>query len=330
MDYKAAGVDVEEGYRAVASMRAAVESTHTAGVLAGLGSFGAMFSPPIMRNPVLVSGTDGVGTKIEVARESGAYDTIGIDCVAMCVNDVLCHGAKPLFFLDYVAVGKLEAARVAAIVSGVAAGCRDAECALIGGETAEMPGVYSGDKFDLAGFCVGAVERDELIDGSRVEPGMAVIGLASSGLHSNGFSLVRALIPDLTVPFEGAPIARTLLEPTRIYVRPVLHLTGQVQVAGIAHVTGGGWYENLPRMLPKGCALELEIAAVRRAPIFDYLAAQGVARDEMYRTFNMGLGMALIVREADAARTLGLLNAEGLEAWRIGRVAPGNGEVVLR
>ena len=326
--YAGAGVDVAEGQRTVSAIRASVESTRDGHVLSALGGFGALYALEGYRNPVLVSGADGVGTKVELARLAGRLEGIGIDCVAMCVNDILCHLARPLFFLDYIAVDKLRAENVAQIVSGVAEGCRRAGCSLVGGETAEMPGVYQPDRFDLAGFCVGVVEREKLIVPERIERGMRVLGLGSSGLHSNGFSLVRRILgaEDRVDHLQdgssdGPANALTmLLEPTRIYVASVLALAARVPVYGAAHITGGGWYENLPRMLPPGLTLALSRDALPLPPVYRLLSDAGIGRDEMYRTFNMGLGMAIVVREEDSAQALRVLSDAGEVCAEIGTV----------
>ena len=270
MDYKESGVDIEEGYRAVGKYRELAASTLNSAVLNGIGSFAGMFSLKAagsMEEPVLVSGTDGVGTKLEIAFRMKKYDTVGIDCVAMCVNDILCHGARPLFFLDYLACGKLDAAVAAELVKGVAAGCRETGSVLLGGETAEMPGFYDEGKYDIAGFAVGIVDRKKVIDGSKIREGDSLLGLASSGPHSNGFSLIRKVIPDLNEDFGGMPIGYALLEPTRLYSKPMLELMETVEVRGMAHITGGGFYENVPRMFPESQAVCRKHAAVIRDPL---------------------------------------------------------------
>lgn len=332
---------MEAGRSAVERMRDAVESTHNPSVLNRLGGFAGLYALGDFQEPVLVAGSDGVGTKVEIARAADRLDTIGIDCVAMCVNDVLCHGARPLFFLDYVAVDTLVPGDVAQIVSGVAEGCRRAECALIGGETAEMPGVYASGRFDVAGFCVGAVERNRIVDPRAVEPGMVVVGLASSGVHSNGFSLVRALFPELgdgtatgaAAASQDSDPGRALfdlfLEPTRIYVTPVLEIQKAVAVYGMAHVTGGGWYENLPRIVGADCGLAVDTQALPVPPVFQMIRERGVEQDEMYRTFNMGLGFALAVREQDAGTAIQIATDRGVAAAIVGEVTAGAGTVVL-
>ena len=338
--YRAAGVDVEAGYRAVELMREHIAATHTPGVLSDIGGFGGLFRPELggMAEPILVSGTDGVGTKLRIAQQLGRHDTIGIDCVAMCVNDIVCSGASPLFFLDYLAVGRNQPERVAEIVSGVAAGCVQSGCALIGGETAEMPGFYAVDEYDIAGFAVGLVDRSRIIDGTRVEAGDAVIGLASSGVHSNGFSLVRQVIADAGVSLDeevealGTTVGLALLEPTRIYVRAILALREAVELRAVAHITGGGWHENMPRCLPREreLGMRLEREALPVPPIFDYLARLGaIPEEEMYRTFNMGVGMIAVVPAAAAAQALASLEASGEKAAILGEVTTGGPALTL-
>jgi len=331
--YQQAGVDVEAGYEAVRRMKAYAEATFDKNVLHSLGSFGGMYA---LGNDVLVSGTDGVGTKLKAAFALERHDTVGIDCVAMCANDVVCHGAKPLFFLDYIATGRLVPAVAADVVKGVAAGCRQAGCSLIGGETAEMPGFYAEGEYDLAGFCVGIAQKDALIDASRVRAGDAVIALASSGIHSNGFSLVRRLVPmdreklGEYVPELGKTLGEELLTPTRIYVKPVLSLLCEAEVHSIAHITGGGFFENIPRSIPAGLSVRIERKSVRVLPVFQLLRSLGgMEEQEMFGTFNMGVGMTLTVPAAQADRVISLLNAEGEEAYRIGEVIPGGEGVTL-
>jgi phosphoribosylformylglycinamidine cyclo-ligase len=339
MDYKQAGVNIEEGYRAVARYKdlAAMTANAVAPELKpinGIGSFAGMLSlKPFlaaMEEPVLVSGTDGVGTKLDIAFRMKKYDTVGIDCVAMCVNDVLCHGAQPLFFLDYLACGKLEASVAADLVKGVALGCRETGSILLGGETAEMPGFYDAGKYDIAGFSVGVVDRKKIIDGRTIREGDVLLGIASSGPHSNGFSLIRKVIPDLNEDFGGMPIGRVLLEPTRLYVKPVLALMQQLPVQGMAHITGGGFYENIPRMFGERKDL---IAVIKKnswkiPPIFERIAkGAGVECDSrlMFNTFNMGIGFVLALRPEDADRAIALLGDNQCPAWKIGRVASGAG-----
>ena len=336
-DYARSGVNVEAGYAAVQLMAASVARTRTAGVLSELGGFGGAFALPAgLREPVLVSGTDGVGTKLKLAFLTGRHDTVGIDCVAMCVNDILCSGARPLFFLDYIAVGKNVPERVAAVVSGVAEGCVQAGCALIGGETAEMPGFYAPDEYDLAGFAVGVAERSEMLDRSRVRAGDVLIALPSSGLHSNGFSLVRKVFDverrdlNATVPELGASLGDALLTPTRIYARPVAALLREVPVRSLAHITGGGFHENIPRSLPDGLTARIDRKALRVPPIFSLLQREGgLDEDAMFRIFNMGVGMTAVVGPEDADAAVRVLRENGVEAYPIGTVVPGTEGVVL-
>jgi phosphoribosylformylglycinamidine cyclo-ligase len=335
--YKDAGVDIDAGARAVELMRDAVASTNRPGVLCGLGGFGGLFRAPCegYKDPVLVSGTDGVGTKLRVAQLAGRHGTVGVDLVAMCANDILCSGAEPLFFLDYIAVGKLVPERVAEIVAGIADGCRQAGCALLGGETAEHPGVMPPDDYDLAGFVVGVVERAKVVDGTRLAAGDVLLGLASSGVHSNGFSLVRKLLvegheDDLgqVEPTLGAPLADVLLAPTRIYVKPVLDLLRHFDVRGIAHITGGGLTENVARILPEGLVAEIARASWRRQPVFDLLAERGgVPAAEMYRTFNMGLGLILALPPDQSDDAAAFLAQAGESVSEIGALRAGQGGV---
>ena len=337
--YKAAGVDITAGYRAVELMKAHIKRTKNEGSVDDIGGFGGMFVPPLagMKDPVLVSGTDGVGTKIKIAFMTDKHDTVGIDCVAMCVNDIICAGARPLFFLDYIACGKNEPEKIASIVSGVAEGCVQSGCALIGGETAEHPGLMPEDEYDLAGFAVGIVDRSKVIDKNSVHPGDVIIALPSSGVHSNGFSLVRHALDienaDLTSPREclgGKSLGETLLTPTRIYVKPVLSLLEQVNVHGISHITGGGFYENLPRCLPEGTAAKICRADVKIPPIFDLIAKEGnVPERDMFNTFNMGVGMAIVVAAEDAEKALSILREAGEDAYVIGEVVAGDEGVII-
>ncbi|MGI6284815.1 phosphoribosylformylglycinamidine cyclo-ligase [Neomoorella humiferrea] len=336
LTYAAAGVDITAGNRAVELMREHVRRTFRPEVLGDVGGFGGLFAlePGRYRQPVLVAGTDGVGTKLKIAFMMNRHDTVGIDAVAMCVNDILVQGAEPLFFLDYLAVGKMVPEKVAQIVAGVAAGCRQAGCALIGGETAEMPGFYPEDEYDLAGFAVGIVEREEILDGSRLQPGQVVLGLASSGLHSNGFSLVRrALLVeggyDLETELpEVGHLGEELLKPTRIYVASLLPLIREGLIQGLAHITGGGLVENPPRILPEGLNMRLDRRAWEVPPIFNIIQKVGkVPEAEMYRTFNMGLGMLVVVDAGDADRVKGSLEAAGERVFVIGEITPGRGEV---
>ncbi len=340
IDYRQSGVDVEEGYRAVDNYKESAKRTMIPGVLNGLGSFAGLFEMPKgYREPVIVSGTDGVGTKLDVAFKMKKYDTVGIDCVAMCVNDVLCHGAKPLFFLDYLACGKLDAAVAGDLVKGVAEGCLQANSALMGGETAEMPGFYDEGKYDIAGFSVGVVEKSQIIDGKDIREGDALVGLASSGVHSNGFSLVRKLVPDVFEDFEGKPIGETLLAPTKIYVKPILALMEKISIHGMVHVTGGGFYENVPRMYPTGGVHgdsrgDRLVSVFKKGswpvpPIFAELVRRGANPDRMFNTFNMGIGFVCAVAPSDAKTAVEFLTAEGFPAFEIGRVARGSEDVAF-
>lgn len=335
MDYKSAGVDVEAGYKAVELMKGHVKSTFRPEVLTDIGGFGGLFSIASAKNmqePVLVSGTDGVGTKLKIAFLLDKHDTIGIDAVAMCVNDVVCSGAEPLFFLDYIACGKNEPEKIAEIVSGVAEGCRQAGCSLIGGETAEMPGFYPIDEYDLAGFTVGILDKAISIDGSQIADGDVLIGIASSGIHSNGYSLVRKVFnPNKEVLNEyieklGCTLGEALLTPTKIYVKSILELIKNVKVNGISHVTGGGFIENIPRMMPEGLKVNIEEGTWPILPIFELLEDMGkVERMSMYNTFNMGIGMVVAVAEEDAQKAVETLEKSGEKAYIIGNVTKGNG-----
>lgn len=336
--YKAAGVDVTAGYRAVELMKSHVERTKIPGVVSGIGGFGGLFQPDLsgMKTPVFVSGTDGVGTKLKIAFLMDKHDTVGIDCVAMCVNDVVCCGAKPLFFLDYMAVGKNRPETVADIVGGVAEGCVQARCALVGGETAEMPGFYPTDEYDLAGFSVGVVDREKIVDGSQVQPGDAIIGLESSGLHSNGFSLVRKIFRvneqniSMYIDELGSTLGEELLIPTKIYVKPVLALMDQVTVKAVSHITGGGFYENVPRMLKDGVSAKIEKSTLPQRPVFSLLQRQGnIPEHDMYNTFNMGIGMCVTVSKEDADRAVDVLRSAGQPASVIGEITRGEKEVVV-
>jgi phosphoribosylformylglycinamidine cyclo-ligase len=326
LSYREAGVDIDAGDALVERIKPFARRTMRPEVLAGIGGFGALVEVgKRFKEPVLVSGTDGVGTKLLLALELGRHDTVGIDLVAMSVNDILVQGAEPLFFLDYYACGKLDVDVAAAVVEGIAKGCEQANCALIGGETAEMPGMYPAGKYDLAGFAVGVVEKSAIVSGRSIVAGDAVIGLASSGPHSNGFSLIRRIVErsgaDLRAPFAGGTLGDALLAPTRIYVKPVLALMPQVGVKGMAHITGGGIVGNVPRMLPDGVQARIERASWTRPAIFDWLQEQGnVADDEMHRVFNCGIGMALVVAAEEAGRAVQLLNAAGERAQRIGSI----------
>lgn len=337
--YKAAGVDITAGYRAVELMKSHIARTKNEGCLDDIGGFGGLFGLNLKgyEEPVLVSGTDGVGTKLRLAFLLDKHDTVGIDCVAMCVNDVICCGAKPLFFLDYIACGKNVPERIAELVSGVAEGCVQAGSALIGGETAEMPGFYPVDEYDLAGFSVGIVDKKKIVDHSAMVPGDVVIALPSSGVHSNGFSLVRKVFDvehtDIQSPCEalgGASIGETLLTPTKIYVKPMLALFDQVRVKGVSHITGGGFYENIPRAIPDGLGAKIQKSAIRILPIFDLIAKTGhIPERDMFNTFNMGVGMAVIVSPETADAALSALKAEGIDAYVCGEIVAGEEKVAL-
>ena len=331
LTYKDAGVDIDAGNKLVDRIKPIVKRTHRPEVLAGLGGFGGLFALPRdkYREPVLVSGTDGVGTKLLLAQQLNRHDTIGIDLVAMCVNDVLVQGAEPLFFLDYFACGRLDVDVAANVVTGIAAGCEQAGAALIGGETAEMPDMYPDGEYDLAGFCVGAVERAAMIDGCAIAAGDALIGIASSGPHSNGYSLIRKVLEVAAdADIEGKPAAEVLLEPTRIYVKPILSLMKSVTVKGLAHITGGGISENLPRVLPDKLHAEIDTSSWNQGAVFDWLALQGkVNTVEMRRTFNCGVGMVVVVAEKELSLALSTLGGLGENAWQIGHVAKGGGQV---
>ena len=327
--YKAAGVDVTAGYKGVELMKKAVQATYTNAVISDIGGFGGLYAPQIkgMEEPILVSGTDGVGTKLKLAFLMDKHDTIGEDCVAMCANDVICTGASPMFFLDYMALGKNIPEKVATIVAGVAEGCKKAKCSLIGGETAEMPGFYPVDEYDLAGFCVGIVDKKKIINNKTIEIGDKVIGLKSSGVHSNGFSLVRKVFEvnkenlNEYVESLGCTVGEALLKPTKIYVKPILKLIEQVKVKGISHITGGGFYENMPRMLREGVALKIDKNSYEVPPIFKLIAERGnIPERDMYNTFNMGIGMAVIVPESEVEKSLEILKQAGEEAYLIGEV----------
>jgi phosphoribosylformylglycinamidine cyclo-ligase len=335
LTYRDAGVDIDAGNDLVERIKPLVATTSRAGVLAGIGGFGGLFELPTgYREPVLVSGTDGVGTKLKLALELGKHDTIGIDLVGMCVNDVVVLGAEPLFFLDYYASGRLDIETAAAVVSGIADGCRQAGAALIGGETAELPGMYQGDDYDLAGFCVGIAEKSELIDGSRVTAGDAIVALASSGPHSNGYSLIRRIVEvsgaDLADPFGESTLGETLLAPTRIYVRPVLEVARALDLRAVAHITGGGLPENLPRVLPTDCGARLRKDSWTMPPVFEWLQEHGNVTDhELLRTFNCGVGMVLVLPPEAADPAIELLNLQGERAWLAGEVVAGTQSVEL-
>ena len=336
--YKEAGVDVTAGYKAVELMKEHVKRTAVPGVVSGIGGFGGLFAPELsgMKEPVLVSGTDGVGTKIVAAMLMDKHDTIGIDCVAMCVNDVVCCGAKPLFFLDYSACGKNVPEKIASIVKGVADGCVESGCALIGGETAEHPGVMPEEEYDLAGFTVGIVDKDKIIDGSRMEPGDVLVGIASSGVHSNGFSLVRKVFgltkEKLAIYCEelGQTLGEALLTPTRLYVKPALAAIAAADVKAISHITGGGFYENIPRMMKEGCTAKIERAAIPVLPIFNLIQRTGsIPERDMFNTFNMGVGMCMAVSKETADAAIKAINDAGEKAFVIGEVVAGGEGVII-
>jgi len=331
LTYKDAGVDIDAGNTLIERIKPLVARTRRPEVLAGLGGFGGLFALPVDKyaEPVLVSGTDGVGTKLKLAQLVGCHDTIGIDLVAMCVNDVLVQGAEPLFFLDYFACGQLDVEIATAVISGIADGCEQAGAALIGGETAEMPDMYTGGDYDLAGFCVGVVERSKLIDGSTIGAGDTIIGLKSSGPHSNGYSLIRKVLEIAgDDQIEGKSVLEHLIAPTRIYVRSVMQLLDKMPVKGLAHITGGGISENVPRVLPDDTHAEIDSKSWQQGPVFDWLAESGnIARDEMRRTFNCGVGMAVVVDASDTERAIALLSELGETAWRMGSVKAGAAEV---
>ena len=336
--YAAAGVNIEAGYEGVRLMKKHVERTFIPGVVSELGGFGGLFAPDLagMSEPILVSGTDGVGTKQRIAQLMDRHDTVGIDCVAMCVNDIVCCGAKPLFFLDYIAIGRNEPEKVASLVAGVAEGCVRAGCALIGGETAEHPGTMAPEDYDLAGFSVGVVDRGRILDPASVRPGDVLLALPSSGVHSNGFSLVRKVFDvehaDLgrVVPELGMPLGEALLTPTCIYVKPVLAAIAAAEVHGISHITGGGFYENIPRSLPAGLCAKIDRAAVRVPPIFGLIRdAGGIPERDMFNTFNMGVGMCMTVSASGADAALAALRAAGTEAYVMGEIVPGDERILL-
>lgn len=336
--YKAAGVDVTAGYESVRLMKSDVERTKIPGCISGIGGFGGLFQLDLTgyKEPILVSGTDGVGTKLKIAMILDRNDTIGIDAVAMCVNDIICCGAKPLYFLDYIAIGKNVPEKVAAIVKGVADGCVMAGCALVGGETAEHPGMMPEDEYDIAGYSTGIVDKSKIIDNSGIKAGDAVIGIASSGVHSNGFSLVRKVfnINDQKlksfVPELGKSLGEALLTPTRIYVKPVLDLISKINVKGISHITGGGFYENIPRMLPDGISAKIRKGSWKILPIFDLIQKEGnISEHDMYNTFNMGVGMAVVVDKADADKAVEILKANGEEAFVIGEAVSSDEGVIF-
>ena len=337
--YKSAGVDITAGYRAVELMKSHIARTMVNGSAADIGGFGGLFELDLtgINKPVLVSGTDGVGTKLKLAFLLDKHDTVGIDCVAMCVNDVICCGAKPLFFLDYIACGKNVPEKIASIVSGIADGCVMSGAELIGGETAEMPGFYPIDEYDLAGFAVGVVDKDKVLDKTTMKQGDVIIALPSSGVHSNGFSLVRKVFNigssdiNVHIPELGAKsLGETLLTPTRIYVKPMLELFNNITVKGVSHITGGGFYENIPRSLPKGLAAKIERKAIRTLPIFEVIAKTGnISERDMFNTYNMGVGMSVVVAKEDADKALSILRAAGEDAYIIGEVIQNEDSVVF-
>ncbi len=337
--YAAAGVDITAGYKAVELMKSHIARTMTSGVCSDVGGFGGLFELDTtgIEKPVLVSGTDGVGTKLKLAFLMDKHDTVGIDCVAMCVNDIICCGAKPLFFLDYIACGKNVPEKIASIVSGVAEGCVQSGAALIGGETAEMPGFYPVDEYDLAGFSVGVVDKSKILDPSTMKAGDVVIALPSSGVHSNGFSLVRKVFDvensDIKSPREelgGKSIGETLLTPTKIYVKPVLALLEQVKVKGISHITGGGFYENIPRSIPDGLGAVIDRKNVKVLPIFDLIAKEGgISERDMFNTFNMGVGMSIVVAREDADKAIEILRANGEDAYVIGKIENSEDKITI-
>ena len=337
--YAAAGVDITAGYKAVELMKQHIARTITSGVCSDVGGFGGLFELDLtgITRPVLVSGTDGVGTKLKIAFLMDKHDTVGIYCVAMCVNDIICCGAKPLFFLDYIACGKNVPERIADIVKGVCEGCVQSDAALIGGETAEMPGFYPEDEYDLAGYCTGVVDKEKIIDNSKMAEGDVVIALPSSGVHSNGFSLVRKVLDvenaDIKTPLDelgGKSIGETLLTPTKIYVKPVLALLEKVKVKGISHITGGGFYENIPRSIPDGLGAKIDKSAVKVLPIFKLIAQRGgISEHDMFNTFNMGVGMSIVVAKEDADTALEILRANGEDAYVIGEIVKSEDKVIL-
>lgn len=340
LTYKDAGVDTKEGGRAVELMKDHVKRTFSPNVLTGLGSFGSLYQLDLegITEPVLVSGTDGVGTKLKIAFLSDKHDTVGQDCVAMCVNDIVCQGAAPLFFLDYIATGKVQAEKIADIVKGIADGCVLSDCSLVGGETAEMPSFYDDDEYDMAGFAVGIVDKKKIIDGSKVAEGNVIIGLPSSGIHSNGYSLVRKVFFDRMnmdvadyVEELGCTLGEALITPTRIYVRPAKAVFKKYNVNGVVHITGGGFYENIPRILPEGLCAEISVGTWDVLPIFRYIKKCGnIEPKEMFSTFNMGIGMMMVVEEKDAEGIMNILQAEGEKPSVIGRIVKGEGVRILK
>ncbi len=337
--YAAAGVDITAGYKAVELMKTHIKRTLTAGAMSDIGGFGGLFELDLtgISKPVLVSGTDGVGTKLKLAFIMDKHDTVGIDCVAMCANDIICCGAKPLLFLDYIACGKNVPEKIAEIVSGIAEGCVQSGASLIGGETAEMPGFYPIDEYDLAGFCVGVVDKDKVLDNTKMKEGDVVIALPSSGVHSNGFSLVRKVFDvdnaDIKTPVAelgGKSVGETLLTPTKIYVKPMLALFEEVTVKAVSHITGGGFYENIPRSIPDGFGAKIDKSALKILPIFDLIAKTGnIPERDMFNTFNMGVGMSIVVAKEDADKAIEVLKANGEDAYIIGEIIAGDEKVVI-
>lgn len=333
ISYKDSGVDKEEGYKTVDFIRGMTKKTYDKNVISGVGSFAALYELSGYKNPVLVSATDGVGTKLKLAFETGIYNTVGIDAVAMCINDILCHGAKPIFFLDYLACGKLDAKCAADLVQGVVEGCSQSACALVGGETAEMPGFYKEGDYDIAGFAVGAVEKDKIIDKTKSKEGDVIIALSSSGVHSNGFSLVRKLLEkngaDVNTKYKDSTVYKTLLTPTKIYARAVLDTISKFDIHSMAHITGGGLIENVPRSVNDGLTAVVEKNKIKTPEIFDYIESLGVSRDEMYGTFNMGVGFTLIVDKKDKEAIISHLISLGENAYQIGEIAKGGSGIVI-
>ena len=337
--YAAAGVDITAGYKAVELMKTHIKRTLTAGAMSDIGGFGGLFELDLtgISKPVLVSGTDGVGTKLKLAFIMDKHDTVGIDCVAMCANDIICCGAKPLLFLDYIACGKNVPERIAEIVSGIAEGCVQSNAALIGGETAEMPGFYPIDEYDLAGFCVGVVDKDKVLDNSKIKAGDVIIALPSSGVHSNGFSLVRKVFDvenaDLSEKYEelgGKSIGEALLTPTKIYVKPMVALFDKITVKSVSHITGGGFYENIPRSIPDGFTAKINKADVKIHPLFDIIAKKGnISERDMFNTFNMGVGMTVVVSKEDKEEALKILKENGEDAYVIGEIVKGDEKIIL-
>ena len=330
ISYKDSGVDKEEGYRSVEKIKEKVKKTYNKNVINELGSFGALYKLGEYKKPVLVSGTDGVGTKLKVAFETGIYNTVGIDCVAMCVNDILCHGAKPLFFLDYLACGKLDSNVSSEIISGVVEGCVQGDSALVGGETAEMPGFYADGEYDIAGFSVGVVEEEKMINGSTVTDNDVIIAIPSSGAHSNGFSLLRKLFTDFKAEYNGKTIGEWLLTPTKIYVKPVQKVMEKINVHGMAHITGGGIIENVPRTIPDGYCANIDKSKIKVHPLFKHEAFNRVPEDEMWGTFNMGIGFVIIVDKADGQKVIDILDENGEKAYEIGYISKGENKLCLK